>query len=58
MNVRPDVAAVLFLARRILAFYCVILSLLTLIFCSVDYLPLETAEHFLLMSFLYRFLWI
>ena len=51
-------AAVLFLARRILAFYCVILSLLTLIFCSVDYLPLETAEHFLMMSFLYRFLWI
>ena len=46
-----DVAAVLFLARRILAFYRFLLSLLTLIFCSVDHLPLETAEHFLLMSF-------
>ena len=58
MRLQADVAAVLFLARRILTFYCVMLSLLTLIFCSVDYLPLETAEHFLLMSFYIVLLWI
>ena len=58
MNVRPDVAAVLFLARRILAFYCVILSLLTLIFLQCGLSSIGDCGAFPVDVVLYRFLWI